>query len=73
MCERKVWLVNTFDPHVFVDPKIKEISYSDFINKEFIQFSYANLFRALPCIVDGLKPCERNYVAACRSFIKRSG
>ncbi|GJX52322.1 DNA topoisomerase 2 [Tanacetum coccineum] len=41
------------------DSKEKHIQYRDFINKELILFSMADLQRSIPSMVDGLKPGQR--------------
>eukprot|EP00798_Chlamydomonas_sp_ICE-L_P004493 gene4493-14649_t len=43
----------------------KQINYSDFINKELILFSRADLERSIPCMVDGLKPGQRKILYSC--------
>jgi len=53
--DRKEWLGN-FQPGTYVDHSIKKLTYSDFINKELVQFSVADNVRSIPSMVDGLKP-----------------
>ncbi|KAK1370431.1 DNA topoisomerase 2 [Heracleum sosnowskyi] len=55
---RKNWL-RQFEPGTFLDPKESLIKYRDFINKELILFSMADLQRSIPSMVDGLKPGQR--------------
>ncbi|KFK39689.1 hypothetical protein AALP_AA3G276300, partial [Arabis alpina] len=55
---RKSWLLN-FDPANQLDQKEQKITYSDFVNKELILFSMADLQRSIPSMVDGLKPGQR--------------
>jgi DNA topoisomerase-2 len=43
----------------------KNISYSDFINTEFIKFSIASCDRAIPNIVDGFKESHRKILHTC--------
>jgi len=63
--DRKVWITN-FDPQDDkVDNDNKNVSYSDFINKELIQFSYADVIRSIPFIIDGFKPSHRKVLYAC--------
>eukprot|EP01040_Poterioochromonas_malhamensis_P002174 gene2174-2315_t len=45
-----------------------ELTYSDFINKEFIHFSFGDNVRSLPNLVDGLKPSQRKVLYG--SFLK---
>lgn len=42
-----------------LDSKDKYIKYSDFVHKELIQFSMADLQRSIPSLMDGLKPGQR--------------
>ena len=39
--------------------------YSDFVDRELIQFSRADLVRSIPSVVDGLKPSQRKVLFAC--------
>jgi len=58
---RKVWL-ETVDPSSFLDhKKLARDGYSGrvFVNKELILFSVASNVRAIPSIMDGLKPSQR--------------
>lgn len=56
--KRKEWLMN-FDPQNIVDSKDKEVSIPMFINNELIHFSYDDVFRSIPSVVDGFKPTQR--------------
>ena len=58
---RKDWL-NSFEPGTFLDHNCEEIPYSDFINKELILFSRADLERSIPNILDGFKPGQRKII-----------
>ena len=62
--ERKEWL-RQFKPGTFWDHSSKEISYTDFINKELILFSMADNIRSIPSVVDGLKPGQRKVLYTC--------
>ncbi|KAL4561866.1 hypothetical protein LXL04_034048 [Taraxacum kok-saghyz] len=55
---RKIWL-RRLEPGTYFDSKEKHIPYRDFINKELILFSMADLQRSIPSMVDGLKPGQR--------------
>ncbi|CAL5358836.1 unnamed protein product [Camellia sinensis] len=54
MKNHSLWL-----PGTYLDQKEKLIKYSDFVNKELILFSMADLQRSIPSMVDGLKPGQR--------------
>ncbi|CAJ1958909.1 unnamed protein product [Sphenostylis stenocarpa] len=56
--DRKTWIRN-FEPGTFRDHKARYINYRDFVNKELILFSRADLQRSIPSMVDGLKPGQR--------------
>lgn len=62
--ERKDWLRN-FVPGTFLDHSEDVISYKDFVNKELILFSRADLERSIPNVMDGLKPGQRKIMYAC--------
>ncbi|KAL8262386.1 hypothetical protein R6Q59_023735 [Mikania micrantha] len=55
---RKNWL-RALQAGTYFDSKEKHIPYRDFINKELILFSMADLQRSIPSMVDGLKPGQR--------------
>lgn len=46
-------------PGTCLDQRMTHIKYSDFVNKELILFSVADLQRSIPSMVDGLKPGQR--------------
>ncbi|MCH83397.1 DNA topoisomerase 2-like, partial [Trifolium medium] len=56
--DRKTWIRN-FEPGTCRDHEAKLINYKDFVNKELILFSRADLQRSIPSMVDGLKPGQR--------------
>lgn len=58
---RRQWLNSKYDPNATLDSNQKTITFEDFIDKELIQFSYADNQRSLPSIIDGLKPCMEHY------------
>ena len=62
--ERKEWL-RQFKPGTFLDHSTKQITYTDFINKELILFSMADNMRSIPSVVDGLKPGQRKVLYTC--------
>jgi DNA topoisomerase-2 len=62
--ERKEWL-RQFKPGTYLDHTSKQISYTDFINKELILFSMADNQRSIPSVVDGLKPGQRKVLYTC--------
>ena len=63
--DRKEWLAD-LDPSVtYIGHDKDKITYSEFVDKELILFSnYANV-RAIPSVVDGLKPGQRKILWVC--------
>ncbi|KAL0873030.1 hypothetical protein Bca101_022735 [Brassica carinata] len=70
---RKNWLSH-FEPGTHLDQKQQKISFSDFVNKELILFSMADLQRSIPSMVDGLKPGQRKilFCSFKRNFTKEA-
>ncbi|KAJ7171777.1 DNA topoisomerase II [Mycena crocata] len=62
--DRKEWL-RQFKPGTYLDHRLEEIPYSEFINKELILFSMADNIRSIPSVADGLKPGQRKVIWAC--------
>ncbi|KAJ7139482.1 DNA topoisomerase II [Mycena epipterygia] len=62
--ERKEWL-RQFKPGTYLDHRLEEIPYSEFINKELILFSMADNIRSIPSVADGLKPGQRKVIWGC--------
>jgi DNA topoisomerase II len=52
--DRKEWLKN-YNRKDYLNTDIGQITYSDFINKEFIHFSKYDCDRSIPNVMDGLK------------------
>ncbi|KAL6567913.1 DNA topoisomerase 2 [Orobanche gracilis] len=71
--ERKNWLRH-FEPGTHLDQKEKLVKYRDFVHKELIQFSMADLQRSIPSMVDGLKPGQRKilFCSFKRNFVKEA-
>ncbi|KAJ7603098.1 topoisomerase II [Mycena polygramma] len=64
--ERKEWLRQfKVRPGTYLDHRLEEIPYSEFINKELILFSMADNIRSIPCVADGLKPGQRKVMWDC--------
>eukprot|EP01117_Protostelium_nocturnum_P016728 TRINITY_DN6686_c0_g1_i1.p1 TRINITY_DN6686_c0_g1~~TRINITY_DN6686_c0_g1_i1.p1 ORF type:complete len:1240 (-),score=441.38 TRINITY_DN6686_c0_g1_i1:349-4068(-) len=64
--QRKTWLRNFEDDgRTFLDhTNLKKLPFSEFINKEFILFSRADMIRSIPSLIDGLKPGQRKVLYA---------
>lgn len=52
-------------PGTYLDHNTREITVSDFINRELILFSYADNIRSIPSVADGLKPGQRKVIWGC--------
>jgi len=68
---RKQWIAG-FEPGTYLDQDIERLSYTDFVHKELILFSMASNERAIPSVVDGLKPGQRKILFAAfkRKLVK---
>jgi DNA topoisomerase-2 len=66
VAERKKW-IRSYDKTKTLeyDSSLTEVSYSDFIDKELIEFSVLDNERSLPNLMDGLKPSTRKIIFAC--------
>ena len=62
--DRKAWL-NAYEPGTYLDMTGDDVRYDDFINKELILFSRADLMRSIPSVVDGFKPSQRKVLFSC--------
>lgn len=57
--DRKEWLADLDPATTYLGQDTPSITYTDFVDKELILFSnYANI-RAIPSVIDGLKPGQR--------------
>eukprot|EP00918_Siedleckia_nematoides_P035624 GHVU01077351.1.p1 GENE.GHVU01077351.1~~GHVU01077351.1.p1 ORF type:complete len:1037 (+),score=260.62 GHVU01077351.1:329-3112(+) len=65
--DRKRW-IQAYDGSI-IDHTQDTLTYSDFINKELVQFSRYDTERSISCMVDGLKPGQRKVLFAA---IKRN-
>ena len=62
--DRKAWLT-AYEPGTFLDMTGDTVRYDEFINKELILFSRADLLRSIPSMVDGFKPSQRKVLFSC--------
>lgn len=56
--ERKK-LVKNYNPDVIIENNQKEVTYSEFAEKELNHYSHYNVMRSVPNICDGFKPSHR--------------
>lgn len=64
--ERKSWIQSSIKNQQVIPHDKKIIKYSEFINKDLVWFSIADVVRSIPCMVDGMKPSQRKVLHACR-------
>ena len=63
--DRKKW-ISGCTAGTFLDMNAnKQVAYSDFINKELVLFSVADLQRSIPNVMDGFKPGQRKVLFCC--------
>ena len=60
--DRKEWLKG-YD-HTALVPTGNRVPYADFVHKDLIHFSYYNLERSIPSVMDGLKTSQRKILFA---------
>lgn len=56
---RKTLIAETYDPNAYTDYSQASMTWSEFMTKEVVPFSYLNCVRAIAHIADGLKPAHR--------------
>lgn len=62
--DRKQWIME-HDRDNILDYSVRNIEYSEFINKELVHFSVYNLERSIPSMCDGLKKSLRKILHCC--------
>jgi DNA topoisomerase-2 len=69
--DRKEWISNA-DPKDFLKTSSGSVYIADFINKEMVHFSVESVHRAIPHVLDGMKPSHRKVLFGCfkRNLIK---
>lgn len=64
--DRKTWLLsNSVSVPEIPYGKVRNLGISDFVHKDFVNFSLADLKRSVAHVVDGLKPSQRKVMYAC--------
>jgi DNA topoisomerase-2 len=64
--ERKEWITRSIISNETLSNDQKRVSYTEFINKDLVWFSIADVIRSIPSMVDGFKPSQRKVLYACR-------
>ncbi len=67
--DRKIWLMETYNPKDNIDRKQRRVSITNYINKELIHFSYYDNQRSIPNIMDGLKPSQRKILYTAIKYL----
>ena len=52
--DRKQWLLN-YNKSDIIENDVQQISYTDFINKDFKHFSFYDILRSIPSMCDGFR------------------
>lgn len=66
--ERKDWILEKYDIKAALSIDENDgnsVTFGDFVDNELIHYSNANNIRALPNVIDGLKPSQRKVLYAC--------
>jgi len=63
--KRKDWLAKPFEGETIPYGKVQSVTVSDFIHRDLIQFSHADIRRSIPDLRDGLKPSQRKVIYGC--------
>ena len=67
--DRKTWLLESTakDPRELEVPygNVKQLSITDFVHKDLVNFSLADLKRSIAHVCDGLKPSQRKVMYSC--------
>ena len=67
--DRKIWLLESTakDPKELEVPygNVKQLNITDFIHKDLVNFSLADLKRSIAHVCDGLKPSQRKVMYSC--------
>ena len=70
--ERKLWLMERYDPKANINRTVQDVTISDYINKELIHFSYYDNQRSIPNVMDGLKPSQRKILYTAIKYLTNS-
>jgi DNA topoisomerase-2 len=66
--DRKDWILTKYDSKNTLNVDENDgnsVTFGNFVDNELIHFSNANNIRALPNVIDGLKPSQRKVLYAC--------
>ena len=63
--DRKVWLQGHSASSIIVPHADRKLPYDEFVHRDLIHFSYYNLERSIPNVMDGLKTSQRKILFGC--------
>lgn len=69
--ERKEWLQN-YNNQEIISQLDSKIQVSDIIHKELKHFSYYDVQRSIPNLIDGFKPTHRKILYTCLNYLKNN-
>ena len=64
VADRKKWIA-AYRAGTFMDFNVSTMKYNDFVNHEYIIMAVQSNLRAIPHVMDGLKPSQRKILFAC--------
>jgi DNA topoisomerase-2 len=64
VADRKQW-ISSYEAGTYMDFTVQQMSYVDFVNKEYIIMAVQSNLRGIPNVLDGLKPSTRKILYAC--------
>ncbi len=63
--DRKEWLTTYDRSNILDNDSTEQVSITNFVHKELIHFSMADVIRSIPNVLDGLKPSQRKVLFTC--------
>jgi len=64
VADRKQW-ISAYTAGTFMNFDVSEMKYDDFVNHEYVIMAVQSNLRAIPHVMDGLKPSQRKILFAC--------
>ena len=62
--DRKTW-IGQYTAGTHMDFTVSQMSYNDFVNKEYVIMAVQSNMRGIPSMMDGLKPSQRKILFSC--------
>lgn len=63
--KRKTWILDALRTPEDIDYSTQRVPTEEFVNKELVLFSIADVHRSIPNLIDGLKTSQRKVLYAC--------